>query len=198
MNNSEILSPDFLFEVSWEVCNKVGGIHTVIATKALTMTQKLGDKYIVLGPDVYRESPNPEFEEDPNDRNIKTFSYTNGRINIDFNTLPDGRQVRYFMLIMEEEQVSYDKTRLVREWKGARPGDMIWPISVSASEGSFSHTGFDEARFDGKKVFLAAVKDYGTTNSPMAVMLLSNPKTIDIERGVFAEDPIPTPPSSEE
>ena len=66
MNNSEILSPDFLFEVSWEVCNKVGGIHTVIATKALTMTQKLGDKYIVLGPDVYRESPNPEFEEDPN------------------------------------------------------------------------------------------------------------------------------------
>ena len=140
-----------------------------------------------------------EFEEDPNDRNIKTFSYTNGRINIDFNTLPsDGRVVRYYMLIMEEEQVSYDKTRLVREWKGARSGDMIWPISVSASEGSFSQTGFDEARFDGKKVFLAAVKDYGTTNSPMAVMLLSNPKTIDIERGVFAEDPIPTPPSSEE
>ena len=98
----------------------------------------------------------------------------------------------------EEGQVSDDKTRLVSEGKGARPGDMIWPISVSASEGSFSHTGFDEARFDGKKVFLAAVKDYGTANSPMAVMLLSNPKTIDIERGVFAEDPIPTPPSSEE
>ena len=31
------LTPDFLFEVSWEVCNKVGGIHTVIATKAPTV-----------------------------------------------------------------------------------------------------------------------------------------------------------------
>ena len=66
MNNNEILAPDYLFEVSWEVCNKVGGIHTVIATKALTMTEKLGDKYILLGPDVFRESVNPEFEEDPN------------------------------------------------------------------------------------------------------------------------------------
>ena len=34
MNNA-ILKPDYLFEVSWEVCNKVGGIYTVIATKAL-------------------------------------------------------------------------------------------------------------------------------------------------------------------
>ena len=58
--------PDFLFEVSWEVCNKVGGIHTVIATKALTMTQSLGDKYILVGPDIHREGVNPEFEEDPN------------------------------------------------------------------------------------------------------------------------------------
>ena len=66
MNNNEILAPDYLFEVSWEVCNKVGGIHTVIATKALTMTEKLGDKYILLGPDVFRESVNPEFEEDAN------------------------------------------------------------------------------------------------------------------------------------
>lgn len=137
-----------------------------------------------------------EFAENPEDRNIKTFSYTNGTINIDFKTLPHTEiTVSYYMLIMEEERISYDRTRLVREWKGARQGDMIWPISVSASEGSFSQPGFDEARFDGKKVFLAAIKDYGTANSPMAVMLLSNPKTIDIERGVFAEDPIPTPPN---
>ena len=34
-NNEEVKKmPDYLFEVSWEVCNKVGGIHTVIATKA--------------------------------------------------------------------------------------------------------------------------------------------------------------------
>ena len=26
-----------LFEVSWEVCNKVGGIHTVLSTKAKSL-----------------------------------------------------------------------------------------------------------------------------------------------------------------
>ncbi len=60
-------SPDCLFEVSWEVCNKVGGIHTVIATKALTVSRKLGEgKYIVVGPDFPREGEHPEFEEDVN------------------------------------------------------------------------------------------------------------------------------------
>lgn len=61
---TEEMVPDFLFEVSWEVCNKVGGIHTVLATKALTMRQMLGDKYMVIGPDVHREDANTEFEED--------------------------------------------------------------------------------------------------------------------------------------
>ena len=56
--------PDHLFEVSWEVCNKVGGIHTVIATKALTVTKRIGDNYIVIGPDFMQEESNPEFEID--------------------------------------------------------------------------------------------------------------------------------------
>lgn len=25
----ELLTPDYIFEASWEVCNKVGGIYTV-------------------------------------------------------------------------------------------------------------------------------------------------------------------------
>ena len=57
-------SPDTLFEVSWEVCNKVCGIHTVLATKALTVTKQLGDKYIVIGPDFSQDNGNSEFEED--------------------------------------------------------------------------------------------------------------------------------------
>ena len=44
-SNEVKMTPDYLFEVSWEVCNKVGGIHTVIATKALTITEQLGDRY---------------------------------------------------------------------------------------------------------------------------------------------------------
>ncbi|MFI3285815.1 MAG: alpha-glucan family phosphorylase [Rikenellaceae bacterium] len=58
------LTPDHLFEVSWEVCNKVGGIHTVIATKALTVNSKMGDNYMLIGPDLSHEGGNPEFEED--------------------------------------------------------------------------------------------------------------------------------------
>ena len=57
--------PDHIFEVSWEVCNKIGGIHTVVSTKALTLVKAMGDEYITIGPDVWRESKeHPEFEED--------------------------------------------------------------------------------------------------------------------------------------
>jgi hypothetical protein len=47
-----IITPDYLFEVSWEVCNKVGGIHTVIATKALSIVNELKNNYILIGPDL--------------------------------------------------------------------------------------------------------------------------------------------------
>ena len=60
------LTPDVLFEVSWEVCNKIGGIHTVIATKAETALRKFGDHYLLIGPDLQHEGVNPEFEEDSN------------------------------------------------------------------------------------------------------------------------------------
>jgi len=59
------LVPDYVFEVSWEVCNKVGGIYTVLSTKCLTMAQELRDNYILIGPDVWKEThQNPEFQED--------------------------------------------------------------------------------------------------------------------------------------
>jgi phosphorylase/glycogen(starch) synthase len=64
--STELDMPDYLFETSWEVCNKVGGIHTVISTKALTLVEKLGSNYILIGPDVWRDTnQNPEFQEDP-------------------------------------------------------------------------------------------------------------------------------------
>jgi len=64
MKPSELLKPDYLFEVSWEVCNKVGGIHTVIATKAKTLQEQYGDQYILIGPDVSKGGNAPEFIED--------------------------------------------------------------------------------------------------------------------------------------
>ncbi len=65
MTNNTMLRPDYLFEVSWEVCNKVGGIYTVISTKAPSIVEKLNDNYILIGPDVWKETRNnPEFIED--------------------------------------------------------------------------------------------------------------------------------------
>ena len=49
--NDHIINPDYLFEVSWEVCNKVGGIYTVVATKALHLRSQLGRHPILIGPD---------------------------------------------------------------------------------------------------------------------------------------------------
>jgi len=64
--NQHLLAPDYIFETSWEVCNKVGGIHTVISTKALTLVNQFRSNYILIGPDVWRDtSENPEFMEDP-------------------------------------------------------------------------------------------------------------------------------------
>ena len=57
--------PDYLFETSWEVCNKVGGIHTVVSTKAKTLVEKLKDNLILIGPDICKDKcQNQEFEED--------------------------------------------------------------------------------------------------------------------------------------
>lgn len=57
----EILVPDFLFEVSWEVCNKVGGIYAVLSTKAATLKQKLGDGLVFVGPDLWYDQESPFF-----------------------------------------------------------------------------------------------------------------------------------------
>lgn len=55
---------DLLFETSWEVCNKVGGIYAVLSTKARTLGEQFGDKLIFIGPDLWNEeNPSPYFKE---------------------------------------------------------------------------------------------------------------------------------------
>ena len=46
---------DYIFETAWEICNKVGGIHTVLSTKAATVVENLHDNYICIGPDLSKE-----------------------------------------------------------------------------------------------------------------------------------------------
>ena len=57
-------TPEYLFESSWEVCNKVGGIYTVLSTKAHTLQQSFKDKLIFIGPDVWADTNAPDFIED--------------------------------------------------------------------------------------------------------------------------------------
>lgn len=53
-----------MFEVSWEVCNKIGGIYTVLSTKAKTLQKLYNDKTVFIGPDVWtEENPSPWFTE---------------------------------------------------------------------------------------------------------------------------------------
>lgn len=53
-------APVTLFEVSWEVCNKVGGIYSVVSSKALQTIDNFGEDYFVLGPALQH---NAGFEE---------------------------------------------------------------------------------------------------------------------------------------
>lgn len=62
--DTKTTTPEYLFESSWEVCNKVGGIYTVLSTKAHTLQQMFNDKVIFIGPDVWGNTNAPDFIED--------------------------------------------------------------------------------------------------------------------------------------
>ncbi len=62
--DKELLRPDYIFESSWEVCNKVGGIYTVLSTRAKTLKSIIRDKLIFIGPDFWKGKDCPYFQED--------------------------------------------------------------------------------------------------------------------------------------
>ncbi|CAB4487868.1 family 3 glycosyltransferase [Rhizophagus irregularis] len=53
MSHRDVHNP-FLFEIAWEVANKVGGIYTVIKTKAPVTAHEFGDRYTLIGPLAYK------------------------------------------------------------------------------------------------------------------------------------------------
>ncbi len=56
--------PDYIFSVSWEVCNKIGGIYTVLSTQAKTLKETSGATLVYVGPDLWEGKNNPLFDED--------------------------------------------------------------------------------------------------------------------------------------
>ena len=61
--SKEHIEPDYIFETSWEVCNLVGGIYTVLSTKSKTLQKLYKDKIIFIGPDIWQDKENPLFIE---------------------------------------------------------------------------------------------------------------------------------------
>ena len=57
------LRPDYIFECSWEVCNKIGGIYTVLSTRAKVLQNLFKDKVVFIGPDLWKDTDNPDFIE---------------------------------------------------------------------------------------------------------------------------------------
>ena len=45
------MQPQYIFETSWEVCNRVGGIYAVLSTRAASMQAEHKDKVVFFGPD---------------------------------------------------------------------------------------------------------------------------------------------------
>ena len=62
--STPITTPTYLFESSWEVCNKVGGIYTVLSTKAYSLKKIFNDNVIFIGPDLWSEESAADFIED--------------------------------------------------------------------------------------------------------------------------------------
>ena len=63
MNNKTTMKhqAEYILETSWEVCNKVGGIYTVLSTRAASLQKTHKDKVVFFGPDVWGNTPNPYF-----------------------------------------------------------------------------------------------------------------------------------------
>lgn len=51
-NKGDALPVKLLTECSWEVCNKIGGIYTVLSTKAVELKKMFGDALVFIGPDL--------------------------------------------------------------------------------------------------------------------------------------------------
>ena len=78
----------YLFEVSWQVCNKFGGVSTVICSKAYEAIKEYGQKYFLFGPLLdenqdFIECKNDEYAEVRNALNDISLHYKLGKLNIE-------------------------------------------------------------------------------------------------------------------
>ena len=70
----------YIFETSWEVCNKIGGIYTVLSSKALTMQNLFKNRVFFIGPDIWREQEALDFVPTNDFADWKNFVNNNSEI----------------------------------------------------------------------------------------------------------------------
>lgn len=73
-------TPDYIFETSWEVCNRVGGIYAVLSTRAASMQAEHPDKVFFFGPD-FGDHSDIYFKEDKS--LLKDWSLVIGNCSLD-------------------------------------------------------------------------------------------------------------------
>ena len=65
MNKVKDITPNYIFEISWETCNKGGNIHTALSSKSELTVSEYKKHYFLIGPDMLnRTENNPYFIED--------------------------------------------------------------------------------------------------------------------------------------
>ncbi|ORX50631.1 glycogen synthase [Piromyces finnis] len=70
-NETVDMSKPLLFEIAWEVANKVGGIYTVIKTKTPVTVGEYGDHYCLIGPLSWKTAPMEVEEIEPTSQPLK-------------------------------------------------------------------------------------------------------------------------------
>ena len=74
------MQPDYIFETSWEVCNRVGGIYAVLSTRAASMQAEHPDKVFFIGPD-FGDHSDIYFREDK--KLLKDWRLVIGNLSLD-------------------------------------------------------------------------------------------------------------------
>ncbi len=104
----------YIFEISWEIANKVGGIYTVLATKAKYIKEVYGRNYFVIGPYLGAKSqsefkilePPLEFKEIINNLKNKEIIVYFGEWLIDGS--PNGFLIDFQKFLHEINSIKYD------------------------------------------------------------------------------------------
>lgn len=137
---------NYLFESSWETCNKVGGIYSVISSKAEQIVKTYGDKYFLIGPKLPGKET-PEFEEKQPPQEIEeVFKILKQKgINCQYGRWlvkgePQAILIDFYSLTREKDQIKkqlwdeYKIDSIYSQWEFEEPVIWSWTVGMLIEE----------------------------------------------------------------